>query len=137
MAVKTHLGFFIFTMVGCIIMVPVSSKTTHIVGDSFGWSLPNNPEFYKEWAKNRNFVVGDLLIFQYHPGLNTVVQVNKEDYDNCSIKNTINSYVRGNSSFTLDKPGDYFFISSVGKHCEAGEKLSITVSQGKLQSSSI
>lgn len=70
-------------------------------------------------------------IFQYKPGLNTVAQIgSKEDYGNCSSLNVIRTHFFGNSRVTLDKPGDYFFFSSVGKHCEAGQKLWVTVPRG-------
>ncbi|KAJ1405944.1 Phytocyanin domain [Sesbania bispinosa] len=105
--------------------------TTHIVGDHAGWNLPSCQEFYEDWAKKRTFAIGDILLFKYNPGLNTVVQVNKEDYECCTTKNTIHTYFDGNTAFTLDKAGEYFFYSSVGRHCEAGLKLRVTVPQGK------
>ncbi|KAL2342697.1 hypothetical protein Fmac_003982 [Flemingia macrophylla] len=134
MAVKMHLSFFIFATIGCMLLVSVSS-TTHIVGDKMGWNVPISPKFYEEWAQKRTFVVGDILLFQYHTGLNTVILVGKDDYDNCTTRNIIHIYFRGNSSIPLKKPGDYFFFSSVGKHCEAGQKLHVTVPSHPTQSS--
>ncbi|XP_061337844.1 mavicyanin-like [Gastrolobium bilobum] len=131
MAEKMHLSFFVFAMIGCITLDSVSSTTTHIVGDNLGWNLPPHQGFFADWAKNKTFAVGDVLLFQYNPGLNTVVQVNKEDYDNCTSKNTMYTYFKGNSTVTLEKPGDYYFFSSVGKHCEAGQKLWVNVPEGK------
>lgn len=52
---------------------------------------------------------------------------NKEDYENCITKNVIETYFNGNSGLTLEEAGDYYFFSSVGKHCEAGVKLHVTV----------
>ncbi|RDX95346.1 Early nodulin-like protein 1, partial [Mucuna pruriens] len=133
MGVKMHLNIFIFATIICMLLVSVSSKATHIVGNKIGWNIPSYPGFFADWAKDRTFVVGDFLqdgnmaVFVYHPGLNTVVQVDKNGYDNCSTRNTIYTYFKGNSSVPLEKPGDYFFFSSVGKHCEAGQKLWINV----------
>ncbi|XP_020223267.1 stellacyanin [Cajanus cajan] len=126
MAVKMHLSFFIFATIGSMQLVSVSS-TTHIVGDNLGWNVPNSPTFYKEWAQNRTFVVGDVLLFQYNPGLNTVILVEKSDYDSCTTKKILHTYFRGNSSVTLDRVGDYYFFSSVGMHCEFGQKLHVDV----------
>ncbi|TKY60698.1 Early nodulin protein 1 [Spatholobus suberectus] len=134
MAVKMHLSFFIFATIGCMLLVSVSSTATHVVGDKLGWNLPSYSGFYADWAKKRAFAVGDALLFQYHPGLNTVVQVNKDDYEHCTTRNTLHTYFRGNSTVTLGRAGDYFFFSSVGKHCEAGQKLQVTVPQGSKSS---
>ncbi|KAG5030021.1 hypothetical protein JHK87_013535 [Glycine soja] len=123
-----HLSFFILATIGCMPLVSVSS-TTHVVGHKLGWNLPSYPGFYDDWAKKQTFVVGDVLLFQYHPGQNTVVQVDKNDYDHCTTRNILHTYFRGNSSATLEKPGDYFYFSSVGKHCDFGQKLHVTVSQ--------
>ncbi|XP_027343183.1 stellacyanin-like [Abrus precatorius] len=129
MAVKMHLSLFIFATIGCIMLVSVSSTTTHVVGDNFGWNMPSYPGFFEDWAKKRTFSVGDVLLFQYNAGLNTVVEVNKEDYGNCTTRNTLNSFFEGDSSFILRRAGDYYFLSSVGKHCEAGLKLWVNVHQ--------
>ncbi|WJX54036.1 hypothetical protein P8452_39965 [Trifolium repens] len=129
MAKKMNLSFLMFVMIGCIIFVSVSS-TTHIVGDSLGWSMPNYIGYFEDWSKNKTFAVGDTLVFQYNPGMSTVVQVDKNDYGNCTSRNTLRTYFRGNSSVVLDKPGDYYFFCSVGKRCEAGQKLWVNV-QGK------
>ncbi|KAG5135496.1 hypothetical protein JHK82_020227 [Glycine max] len=69
--------------------------------------MPSYPGFYDEWAKKKTFAVGDVL------------QISS----------------RGNSSSTLEKPGDYFYFSSVGKHCEFGQKLHVIVSEGSSKSS--
>ncbi|CAI8619536.1 unnamed protein product [Vicia faba] len=129
MAEKMHLSFIIFVMTGFIIFVYVNS-TTHLVGDKLGWNLPGYPKYYQDWANNHTFVVGDKLVFQYHPGIGTVLHVNKEDFDNCTNRNTIRTYFRGNSTVPLDRPGDYYFFCSVGKRCELGQKLWVRV-QGK------
>ncbi|KAK7318133.1 hypothetical protein RJT34_02831 [Clitoria ternatea] len=127
MATKMHLSFFIFATIISIAWEPASSVTIHTVGDTLGWNLPSYPSFYTDWAEKRTFAVGDVLVFQYHTALNTVCHVSKTDYDNCTTKNSIATYFMGNSYVTLDKPGDYYFLSSVGKHCEAGQKLWIHV----------
>lgn len=61
MTEKMYLNFFIFAMIGYIVLVPVSSTTTHIVGDHMGWSMPKYPGFYNDWAKSKTFAVGDVL----------------------------------------------------------------------------
>ena len=126
MAKKMHISFLIFALIGCIVFESVNS-TTHIVGDRLGWSMPHYPGYFKDWAHNKKFAVGDVLLFQYNPGLSTVVQVSKDDYGNCTTRHKIDTYFRGNSSVVLDKPGDYYFFCTVGKRCEAGQKLWVNV----------
>ncbi|XP_019422654.1 PREDICTED: mavicyanin-like [Lupinus angustifolius] len=127
MSKKMFLQFLIFFMSGCIVLAQIKS-TTHFVGDDKGWCSPPNPGFYDQWTKGRKFTVGDVIVFQYNPGLNTVAQVGtRDDYEHCSGTNIIQTYFFGKTAITLDKPGDYFFFSSVGKHCEAGQKLMISV----------
>ncbi|KAI4315506.1 hypothetical protein L6164_028306 [Bauhinia variegata] len=123
-----HLNFFLFALIGCIMTSSVISTTNHVVGDAVGWNLPPNPTFYSNWAKKKVFRVGDILEFPYSPGLSNVVQVRKEDFDVCSMRSDIKQYYEGNSKVTLDKSGDFYFFCSVGKHCEFGQKLHVTVS---------
>ncbi|BAT73006.1 hypothetical protein LR48_Vigan11g020400 [Vigna angularis] len=127
MSLKMQLGLLMFGTIGSMLLESVSCKNVHVVGDQLGWNIPSRQNFFDDWAKKKTFVVGDQLVFQYHPGLNTVVKVNKEDYENCTTKNVIETYFNGNSSVTLEEAADYYFFSSVGKHCEAGVKLHVTV----------
>ncbi|KAI4326854.1 hypothetical protein L6164_019381 [Bauhinia variegata] len=128
MANKMQLNLLMFALIGCNLMSSVISRKTYVVGDANGWRLPPHPSFYSEWAKNKIFRVGDTLVFPYQPGLNNVVQVSKEDFDICAMRTDLEQYYAGNSEITLDKPGDSYFFCSVGKHCESGQRLHITVS---------
>ncbi|ESW32132.1 hypothetical protein PHAVU_002G295800 [Phaseolus vulgaris] len=127
MSVKMQLGLLMFGTIGSMLLVSVSCKNVYVVGDKLGWNIPSQTGFFDDWAKNKTFVVGDELLFQYHPGLNTVVMVDKEDYENCATMRIIRSFINGNSPVVLDKPGDNYFFSSIGKHCENGVKLHIVV----------
>ncbi|KAK7399132.1 hypothetical protein VNO78_10308 [Psophocarpus tetragonolobus] len=129
MGVKKNVSLIMLSTIGWLVLGlgRVSSTTSHIVGEEMGWNLPPYPGFYDEWAKKRSFAVGDVLVFRYHAGLNTVVMVDRNDYEQCTSKNILRTFFLGNSSVTLEKPGDFFFFSSVGKHCEAGQKLHIIV----------
>lgn len=54
---KNHvmLLLFLFAAAGEV------AGTNHIVGKSFGWSIPRNASFYQDWAAPRTFYVGDKL----------------------------------------------------------------------------
>ncbi|KAK7369760.1 hypothetical protein VNO80_11804 [Phaseolus coccineus] len=127
MSVKMQLSLLMFGTIGSMLLVSVSCKNVYVVGDKLGWNIPSQKGFFDDWAKSKTFAVGDQLLFQYRPGLNTVVMVDKEDYDNCATMRIKRTFIVGNSPVTLEKPGDYYFFSSVGKHCENGLKLHITV----------
>ncbi|KAJ1408232.1 Cupredoxin [Sesbania bispinosa] len=107
MAKKIHISFFIFAMIGFIMMVSVSSTTTHIVGDHAGWSLPSCQEFYEDWAKKRTFAIGDVLRMCYP--LNSIYP----------LKYDIIFFVT------------FWYTNADGRHCEVGLKLRVTVPQGK------
>ncbi|KAJ7952108.1 Cucumber peeling cupredoxin-like protein [Quillaja saponaria] len=129
MALKMYRTLFVVAAISSV-MVSVSASTTHVVGDQQGWILPDNPNFYADWAKNKTFAVGDKLAFHYKAGSNNVVEVSKEDYEGCTVRNLLNTYYKGETVLTLDREGDYYYFCEVGKHCEAGQKLHVTVCKG-------
>uniref|UniRef100_A0A2N9FXV0 Phytocyanin domain-containing protein n=1 Tax=Fagus sylvatica TaxID=28930 RepID=A0A2N9FXV0_FAGSY len=69
--------------------------------------------------------------FPYRPGSNNVVTVNKEDFEACTQKNVIDMYYKGPTTLDLTETGDYYYYCGIGKHCEVGQKLHITVVKGE------
>ena len=57
MAKNSHvlLVLFLYAAVGDVVGM------NHIVGKSFGWTIPQNASFYQDWAAPRTFYVGDKL----------------------------------------------------------------------------
>ncbi|XP_038687218.1 umecyanin-like [Tripterygium wilfordii] len=108
-------------------MVGIAVAETHVVGGDFGWFVPPNKTFYEDWAKNRTFKVGDKLRFPHKTGANNVAEVSKSEYEKCSQGATIRMHADGPALIDLKAPGDYYFYSSIGLHCEVGQKLHITV----------
>lgn len=53
--------------------------------------------------------------------------VSKEDFEACTQNKVFNMYYDGPTILNLTQTGDYYFYNGVGKHCEAGQKLHITV----------
>ncbi|KAF3448665.1 hypothetical protein FNV43_RR09378 [Rhamnella rubrinervis] len=142
-----QLAILVLTVtMGCFMMAPVSGFI-HIVGGKHGWRVPHNKTYYEEWARPRTFGVGDrlglmvdmeqyLLVsnvswFMNHdhllPGANNVIVVDKEDFDRCTEKHVISMYYDGPVTLNITRTGDYYFYNGLGKHCEAGQKLHITV----------
>ncbi|KAF8412149.1 hypothetical protein HHK36_000105 [Tetracentron sinense] len=123
---QMYISLFLLAAMGCLMMGRVSAMN-HIVGGSFGWIIPKNLSFYQEWAKPRTFGVGDKLVFLYRTGVHNVLQVNEKDFNACTQKEVIDMLYSGPTIMNLTEPGDYYYYCGVGTHCEAGQKLAITV----------
>ena len=66
-------------------------------------------------------------VWKYDGGKDSVLQVRKEDYVNCSISNPIKVYSDSTTKVKLDRPGPFYFISGAKGHCEKGQKLVVVV----------
>ncbi|KAE8710406.1 putative Early nodulin 16 [Hibiscus syriacus] len=110
--------------------------TTYTVGDSSGWVIPSsNTDFYDNWADNKNFVVGDVLVFTFTTGTHNVAEVTEAAYDACNVANPISTLSSGPARITLNRTGDHYFICAFPGHCSAGQKLSVEVRNGTRNSS--
>ncbi|XVF48069.1 hypothetical protein PTKIN_Ptkin03bG0161200 [Pterospermum kingtungense] len=98
----------------------------YTVGDSTGWQVPlNNSNFYEDWASNKDFVVGDILVFNFTTGRHDVAEVTEAAYDACNITNTISIDLNGPAIITLNRTGDYYFFCAFPNHCSRGQKLKV------------
>ncbi|KAF2311654.1 hypothetical protein GH714_025863 [Hevea brasiliensis] len=100
-----------------------SAATTYTVGDSSGWDISTDLD---TWAQGKNFVVGDVLLFQYTSS-DSVNEVTKEAFNSCNTTNVIKTYTNGNTTVTLSRPGPWFFISGNKLYCLGGMKLEANV----------
>ncbi|GMJ15658.1 hypothetical protein HRI_005235000 [Hibiscus trionum] len=104
---------------------------TYTVGDSTGWTIPTgNTDFYDDWADNKTFVVGDVLVFNFTTGQHNVAEVTEAAYDACSVANPISTLSTGPARITLNRTGDHYFVCAFPSHCSAGQKLSVEVRNG-------
>ena len=53
--------------------------------------------------------------------------VSKDDYDNCNTDKPISKMDDGDSVFTFDRSGPFYFISGNKSNCDKGQKLSVVV----------
>ncbi|XP_019200501.1 PREDICTED: stellacyanin-like [Ipomoea nil] len=102
------------------------------VGDLASWNVPSssNPDVYIKWSKNQTFKIGDSLFFLYPPSQDSVIQVTKESYRTCNLKDPILYLNNGNSLFNITAPGNIFFISGAKGHCQNSQKLQVFVAGG-------
>ncbi|KAK6132665.1 hypothetical protein DH2020_033581 [Rehmannia glutinosa] len=84
--------------------------------------------FVKEKSnKKLNLYVFFFAVFKYKSGSDSVLVVNKNDYDNCNTGNPILKLEDGNSIFKFDRSGPFYFISGNKANCDQGQKLIVVV----------
>ncbi|XP_055823031.1 early nodulin-like protein 1 [Solanum dulcamara] len=99
------------------------------VGGSGDWSVPMdaNANTYNQWAERSRFQIGDTLSFNYSPDKDSVLLVNKADFDNCNTASPLEKYSDGHSVVKLNHSGPYYFISGVHDNCVKNQKLHLVV----------
>ncbi|CAA7013040.1 unnamed protein product [Microthlaspi erraticum] len=103
-------------------------KTYKVGGDAKGWSVPEESEFYNKWSDEKQFLVGDNLVFEYNEEVNDVLEISGDlEFKYCDPTSPAAVYKTGHDRITLTKPGVHYFISSKTGHCEAGLKLRVVV----------
>ncbi|CAI9774028.1 unnamed protein product [Fraxinus pennsylvanica] len=97
------------------------------VGGDAGWAVPSpkNDQLYNDWASKNRFKINDTLCFEYTK--DSVLEVTEEEYEKCRSTHPMFFSNNGNSTYTLDHPGLYYFMSGVSGHCERGLKMIIKV----------
>ncbi|OAY36877.1 cucumber peeling cupredoxin [Manihot esculenta] len=119
-----------FGFLAVVLLQCAAAQTVHVVGDNIGWTIPTGgAQAYTNWANSKNFVVGDILTFQFATDSHDVLQVQKASFDACTTSNSIGDIITtGPVNITLDAAGDHFYICTFSQHCQLGQKLAITVS---------
>ncbi|KAK1282373.1 hypothetical protein QJS10_CPB22g01102 [Acorus calamus] len=121
----------IWSVVVVVLMAYAASAsvaTTHEVGGSVGWTMPEDSETYTDWAAGQTFKVGDSLRFSFPTESHSVMEVSKSDYDTCTTTAPI-----GDEKFTspatlnLSTAGMHYYICGFPTHCFFDMKLSINV----------
>ncbi|KAL7582771.1 hypothetical protein Lser_V15G45350 [Lactuca serriola] len=110
-----------------------SHAVTLEVGDDDGWIL-NPVENYNAWSGRLRFLVNDTLYFKYEDATDSVLVVDKDDYENCNVDNAIEKLDGGESYFKLEQPGPHYFITGNKSNCDQGQKLIVSVLHIRTQS---
>ncbi|CAN6910074.1 unnamed protein product [Brassica oleracea var. botrytis] len=124
MATTTRMFCFVLVMVlmGCC-----CSAKIYKVGESKIWTAKKDGSYY-EWAKRKEFQVGDSLMFEYDGNVNDITQVSSRlEYQFCNSLSPKAVYNTGHDVVTLTEPGYHFFITSNRSQCVAGQKLVVFV----------
>ncbi|CAA7032040.1 unnamed protein product [Microthlaspi erraticum] len=104
------------------------SGKTYKVGDAKGWSVPEESDLYNKWSDEKQFLVGDNLVFEYKEEANDVLEISGDlEFKYCDPTSPVAVHNTGHDLVTLTKPGVHYSISSKTGHCEAGLKLRVVV----------
>ncbi|GMN48331.1 hypothetical protein TIFTF001_017505 [Ficus carica] len=115
-----------------LLAAPVVYGVQYTVGDTSGWSSGVD---YGAWTSDKNFTVGDTLVFSYDTS-HKVDEVSKDDYDSCTASNVIKSHGGTTVTIDLSKPGTLYFICPTPGHCSGGMKLKVDVTEASTPSGS-
>lgn len=77
------------------------------------------------WKKDVLINAFVYAVFEYQN--DSVLSVEKFDYMNCDASNPITAFDNGKSTFNLDRPGNFYFISGTDDHCKNGQKILVDV----------
>ncbi|KAK8962892.1 hypothetical protein KSP40_PGU013071 [Platanthera guangdongensis] len=97
-----------------------AGATEFIVGDETGWIVGKN---YTKWTENKDFKVGDKLVFQYMAVQHDVFWVGEPEFNSCKTSPYIEHQTSGNDEFLLTTPGRRWYICGKSNHCTSGMKL--------------
>ncbi|KAK9141728.1 hypothetical protein Syun_011128 [Stephania yunnanensis] len=127
MAAYDHMGLISFAIVLVSAFIHgATAADNYTVLDGQGWRVTSQ-DAYRNWAANKDFEVGDVLIFNFITNQHDVAEVTKEAFDSCNGNNTISLEFNGPARIRLNTSGDHYFICTFTGHCNAGQKLAIRV----------
>ncbi|KAL3333490.1 hypothetical protein AABB24_033522 [Solanum stoloniferum] len=122
-------AFYILGLVNILMLLQNVNCYEFKVGGSGDWSVPMdaNANNYNQWAERSRFQIGDTISFNYSADKDSVLLVNKADFDNCNTASPIEKYSDGHSVVKFNHSGPYYFISGVHDNCVKNEKLYLVV----------
>ncbi|CAA6658264.1 unnamed protein product [Spirodela intermedia] len=130
-AASMALPLLLMAVVVATVVPPVVAAGVQFrVGGSMGWRVPaGDAESYNQWAERNRFKIGDSLLFAYPAGRDSVLLVTKEGFDGCDTASppAASLGADGNTVFTFNRSGPFFFISGAGDNCRKGEKMVVIV----------
>lgn len=68
-----------------------------------------------------------LAVFEYNKEFHNVVRVTHKNFNACNLTAPYVTWATGNDTFTITRPGHYYFVCGFPGHCSAGQKVDIRV----------
>ncbi|KAJ9562615.1 hypothetical protein OSB04_007775, partial [Centaurea solstitialis] len=100
-----------------LLLIQDSRAYQFMVGGTGDWSLASTS--YNQWAEQS--------LFNYEEGKDSVIQVTKDDYDNCNPASPIAMYSDGHSLVKFQRSGPHYFISGLIQNCKNNQKIVMVV----------
>ncbi|KAG2324859.1 hypothetical protein Bca4012_039351 [Brassica carinata] len=101
---------------------------TYKVGDSRGWKVYDDSDFYNKWSEEKQFRVGDALLFEYDNEVNDVYEISGDlEFMTYDPTSPVAVHKTGQDLVRLTEPGVHYFVTSHSGYCEAGLKLRVIV----------
>ncbi|KAK4436938.1 Mavicyanin [Sesamum alatum] len=69
----------------------------------------------------------DFAVFEYNKQFHNVVRVTHKNFNTCNSTSPYATWATGNDSFTVTRPGHFYFICGFPGHCHSGQKVDIRV----------
>ncbi|KAH7661588.1 Cupredoxins domain-containing protein [Dioscorea alata] len=119
--------FATFVFMAMALLPTTIHAIEYTVGDDDGWT--DNFD-YQAWTSDKQFKVGDILVFKYEVGKHDVIEVTPAEFLACmAFSEPEPPVTSGEESITLLSEGYKFYICGKddGKHCSLGQRLVIDV----------
>ncbi|KAH0918537.1 hypothetical protein HID58_026197, partial [Brassica napus] len=101
----------------------LSVGKTYKVRVSEGWKVYDN-DFYNKWSEEKQFHVGDSLIFEYTNEVNDFYEINGDlEFMTCDPTSPVAVHKTRHDPVRLTEPRVHYFITSQSGYCEVGLKL--------------
>lgn len=125
----------VFLIIAVALLEGATSGTKYKVGDDYGWRVPDstNKSYYENWVGGKKFEAGDSLEFNWTATHNVLEVTTKTEYDSC-VKTNGTPNDTSPVTFNLTKNGTYYYICTIGSHCNLGQKVTIVVGDGSSSS---
>uniref|UniRef100_A0A1J3HM08 Early nodulin-like protein 1 n=1 Tax=Noccaea caerulescens TaxID=107243 RepID=A0A1J3HM08_NOCCA len=125
---SSTLSVTIFLCISFLFFLSAYANEVTVGGKSGDWKIPPSSTYsFNEWAQKARFNVGDILVFRYEAGKDSVLQVKRESYEKCNTTSPKATYTDGNTKVKLEQAGPVYFISGTEGHCQKGQKLRLVV----------
>lgn len=76
------------------------------------------------------FILKKILygpVFEYNNKFDDLKRVSEQDFKTCKASSPITSYTAGSDRITLKKLGNYYFMCGFPGHCEADQRIQLTI----------
>ncbi|CAM6111754.1 unnamed protein product [Calypogeia fissa] len=120
-------------MMMAIVLGSLLSMTAVSAGPySVKWTIPFTMEGLHQGAippqiQGTKLKVGDSLRFEYNSEQNNLLEVSSTHFEECNSSAPLEKWTDGNTTVTFSKPGEFYYIGGLPRHCLAGQFLIVMV----------